>query len=136
MPPAGSGMTGTHVINRFGLSGLRWNITREHWLENQDILNDVSLRFSYGFQGNVAENVGPDLIMTIPSSGSIDNKIGKYVYNIKSLPAPGLTWEKNKTINLGIDFSILHNKINCTFDYYRKRTEDMIVNRIVPSRMA
>ena len=112
--------------------GLRWNMTREHWLENQNILNDVSLRFSYGFQGNVAENVGPDLVMTIPSNGSIDDKIGKYVYNIKSLPAPGLTWEKNKTINLGIDFSILHNKVNCTFDYYRKRTEDMIVNRIVP----
>ena len=41
--------------------GLRWNVSREHWLENQDILNDVSIRASYGFQGNVAENVGPEL---------------------------------------------------------------------------
>ena len=112
--------------------GFRWNVSREHWLEGQDYINDVSLRISYGFQGNVAENVGPDLITSIPSSGGIHEKIGKYVLNVKSLPAPDLTWEKTKTINAGLDFSVIHNKVNLSFNYYYKRTVDMIVNKSVP----
>ena len=112
--------------------GFRWNMSREHWLENQDLLNDVSFRISYGFQGNVAENVGPNLITSIPSSGGIDEKTGKYVLNVKSLPAPDLTWEKTKTINVGVDFSVLHSKVNLSFNYYYKRTVDMIVNKNVP----
>lgn len=112
--------------------GLRWNMSREHWLDGQDLLNDVSFQVSYGYQGNAAENVGPDLITSIPSSGGIDDKTGKYVLNVKTLPAPGLTWEKTKTVNTGLDFSILHNKINLSFNYYYKRTVDMIVYKNVP----
>ncbi|WP_065218640.1 MULTISPECIES: SusC/RagA family TonB-linked outer membrane protein [Butyricimonas] len=111
--------------------GVRWNVSREHWLENQDILNDVSIRASYGFQGNVAENVGPELIAKfVPVdelSGSDDLKL-----SIKSLPAPHLKWEKNKSLNLGIDFSLFKSKINGTFEYYYKRTVDMITERKVP----
>lgn len=108
--------------------GARWNVTREHWLEEQDLLNDLSLRASYGFQGNVAENVGPNLVARIDPV----NTTGEYTMSIASLPTPNLKWEKNKSINVGIDFSIFKNKINGSFEYYHKRTEDMLTTREVP----
>ena len=109
--------------------GLRWNLTREHWLEGQNFLNDVSFRASYGYQGNVAENVGPELIAKIEP---MDDKTGEYKLTISRLPTPKLKWEKNKSINMGIDFSILGSRINGSFEYYYKRTENMITTRQIP----
>ena len=109
--------------------GLRWNLGREHWLEGQNLLNDISFRASYGWQGNVAENVGPDLIAKIER---INTVTGEYKMTISRLPTPGLKWEKNKSINLGVDFSILDRRVNGTFEYYYKSTEDMITERKVP----
>lgn len=43
-----------------------------------------------------------------------------------------MKWEKNKSINLGIDFSILGSRVNGSFEYYYKRTEDMITTRQIP----
>lgn len=71
----------TDASNRFGQDksarfqpvwsvGLRWNMGREHFLEGQDFLNELSLRATYGYQGNVVENTGPDLIAYIPSGAA------------------------------------------------------------------
>lgn len=110
-------------------TGVRWNITKEHWLEGQEILNDISLRASFGYQGNVAENVSPELVCKMKT---VDPNTGEYALTISHLPTPKLRWEKNKSINLGFDFSILHSKINGSFEYYFKKTEDMVVSRKIP----
>ena len=107
--------------------GLRWNVGREHWLQGQDLLSDMSLRLSYGWQGNVADNVSPDLIATISAS---DN--GGYNLTVKDLPAPKLKWEKVQNLNLGVDFSLFKNKIHGSFEWYKKKTTDMIVQQDVP----
>lgn len=77
----------------------------------------------------MAENVGPDLIAKIER---INTVTGEYKMTISRLPTPGLKWEKNKSINLGVDFSILDRRVNGTFEYYYKSTEDMITERKVP----
>lgn len=110
-------------------TGVRWNVTKEHWLEGQEILNDISLRASFGYQGNVAENISPDLVCKM---SAVNENTGEYALKISHLPTPKLRWEKNKSINLGFDFSILHSKINGSFEYYFKKTEDMVVSRKIP----
>ena len=107
--------------------GVRWNVGSEHWLEGQDILSDMSLRASYGFQGNVAENVSPDLIATMKV---LDNR--DYVLQVKDLPAPYLKWEKVGNLNLGVDFSFFKNKVRGVFEYYYKKTRDMVVDQVIP----
>jgi len=129
----------TDASNRFGQDkstrfqpvwsvGIRWNVGSEHWLEGSDLLSDMSLRVSYGFQGNVIEGVSPDLIATIETSTT------DYDYNLKlkDLPAPELKWEKVSNLNLGADFSFFGNKINGTFEYYYKKTKDMVIDVEVP----
>jgi outer membrane receptor protein involved in Fe transport len=42
------------------------------------------------------------------------------------LPNPDLTWEKNQNYDFGFDFGVLKNRINLTFDYYNRKTKDLI----------
>ena len=107
--------------------GFRWNVGSEHWLEGQDILSDMSLRFTYGFQGNVAESISPDLIATIVAKTD-----GGYALEVNQLPAPDLKWEKVQSINVGADFSFFKNKVMGSFEWYTKKTTDMVVHEQVP----
>lgn len=106
--------------------GLRYNIGSEPWLQGQNILSDMSLRFTYGFQGNVVEGVSPDLIAQLEAT-----KDG-YNLTLKDLPAPELKWEKVENIGIGVDWSLFGNKINGTFEWYKKKTTDMVMSVDVP----
>ena len=106
--------------------GARWNVGSEHWLEGQDILSDMSLRFSFGYQGNAVESVSPYLIATITTTNT------GYNLQLKDLPAPDLKWEKVSNMSIGIDWSLFSNKINGTFEWYQKKTTDMVTNLDVP----
>lgn len=112
--------------------GGRWNVVNEPWMEKQNLISDLAIRATYGWQGNVAEGYGPDLIAQIPKN-SVDNRTGEYIMNIKSLAYPDLRWEKTQTYNLGLDLGLWHNRVQLSFEYYDKRTNDMIVNKQIPS---
>lgn len=113
--------------------GARWNIINEPWMKNVSWISDFNVRASYGWQGNVVENYGPDLIAELGRGRDfIDTRTGRYILKIKSLPYDNLRWEKTKSINLGIDFGVLKNRIAFSAEYYLKHTSDMIVSKAVP----
>lgn len=124
--------------NRFGESvkfqpvwsaGLRWNVTDEQWLRNNELISNLALTASLGYQGNVAENVSPDLIAKIEP---VDEKTGEYRIKWSQLPNPDLKWETTMSINLGANFSLFKNKVNGTFNWYYKKTTDVITKKEVP----
>ncbi|MBK7098876.1 MAG: TonB-dependent receptor [Sphingobacteriales bacterium] len=87
-------------------AGLRWNVANEKFFQRSDWFNDFSIRTSYGYQGNVAENFGPDLIMKIPSgTEAISTLTGEQIFTISNLPYTNLRWEKTQTMNVGFDFN-------------------------------
>lgn len=113
--------------------GARWNIINEPWIKHLSWISDFNVRGSYGWQGNVVENCGPDLIAQLGRGREfIDIRTGRYILKIKSLPYDNLRWEKTKSINLGIDFGVLKNRIAFSAEYYSKHTSDMIVSKAVP----
>jgi len=113
--------------------GGRWNVHNEPWMKNQRVVSDLNFRVSYGWQGNVAENYGPDLIAQIGTGNDlIDFQSGDFMMKIKSLPYGDLRWEKTKTINIGTDLGFFSNRLNASVEYYQKKTEDMIVQKQVP----
>lgn len=112
-------------------AGFRWNMAEESWMKNLKLFNELSFRVSYGWQGNVAENFGPDLIARIPSN-SIDKLTGEYLLAIKSLPYPDLRWEKTQTLNLGLDMGFLENRLMASVNYYIKKTTDLITQQAIP----
>nr|WP_199157465.1 SusC/RagA family TonB-linked outer membrane protein [Pedobacter sp. ASV2] len=134
----------TDASNRFGQYsnhrflpiwsiGGKWNVAEEHWFDGLTWMNQISARVSYGFQGNVAENFSPDLIAQIPSGTSSVNQIsGDPALLIRSLAYKDLRWERNKTLNLGLDLSFFKNRVSATFDYFNKKGYDIIVQKPIP----
>lgn len=108
-----------------------WNIAKESFMERtQGWLSLLKLRASYGMIGN--QNIAA--YSFIPSM-NLDNKYGgwlvdkNYVTAITSLPdlvSSTFTWEKVNTTNVGLDFSILSNRLNGLVEWYQKDTKGML----------
>jgi TonB-linked SusC/RagA family outer membrane protein len=127
----GSNKFGQDKGNRFlpiwSISG-RWNAKREYFLEDVSWLNDLSLRASYGIQGNVSNDSNPNLIAKL---GSADKTSGHLISTLDKLPNPDLRWEKTLSQNYAIDFSLFNGKFSFSLDYYIKKGKDMIVSKDV-----
>lgn len=124
--------------NRFGESakfepiwsaGLRWNVTDERWLRENQWINNLSLTASLGYQGNVAENIGPDLIAKMEA---VDVITGEFRLKWTQLPNPDLKWEKTMSVNLGAHFALLKSQLTGSFNWYYKKTTDVITKKEVP----
>lgn len=125
---------GQDTRNRFlpvWSAGVRWNAADEKWMQSLNIFNELSFRATYGWQGNVLENYGPDLIARIPDY-PIEYLTGEYTLKISSLPYADLRWEKTQNLNLGVDLGFLKNRLMASFEYYHKKTKDMIIHKDVP----
>lgn len=113
--------------------GAKWNVARESWFERTEWFNDFSIRATYGYQGNVAENYGPDLVARMPSANDgINSMTGEPILKISTLPYTDLRMEKTQTVNLGFDLSFFSNRISASVDYYNKKSKDLIVLKDVP----
>lgn len=122
-------------FNPVWATGFRWNVAQEAWFNKINWMTQLSLRGTYGYQRNIAANVGPDLILKIPTgtgASSVDVFTGENLLEISSLPYGNLRWEKNQTYNLGMDMSILENRVALTLDYYQKRGRDLLTTLNIP----
>lgn len=130
--------TRTDFSNKFGsrsrekflptwsVSG-RWDVA-EDLFKNSGFVNMLALKGSYGYQGNMLDNQTPELII---KQGSIDAITQEYYSTIAFYPNPNLKWENTREVNLTMDFSILHNKINGTVTYFHKKTDNAFLNKEV-----
>ena len=113
--------------NRYGnfwALGATWNIDREDFMANNRIFDQLKLRGSYGVNGNAG-------------IGNYDAPaLYGFGFNYNQLPgsAPtnvgdeNLTWELNKPMNIGLDFSVLKNRVNVTVDYYIRKSENLLLS--------
>ena len=92
----------------------------------KSVLNQLKLRYSYGVNGNdnIAAYAHYGLYSDIVYNG-ITGQLPSQLQNRK------LTWETNKTHNIGIDFR-LFDRLNGSIDWYTRRTEDMLIASPLP----
>lgn len=122
-------------FNPVWAGGLRWNVAREKWFDRNKWLADLSLRASLGYQRNIVANVSPDLIVRIPTGAAVnivDQFTGEDMLTLSKLPYADLRWEKNTSINLGLDLSLFRGKVQASVEYYTKKGKDLISNLNVP----
>lgn len=103
----------------WAISG-NWNL-KENVLKNVDFINDMSLKTSFGMQGNMLDDQSPNLIMR---QGSVDPLYNENVSTIARYPNPNLKWEQTRTFNLGLDMSFFKNRLSLNGSLYFKRTDD------------
>ena len=111
----------------FPSGSVAWRLSEEPFMEaTRSWLDNMKIRASVGSLGN--GNVSPYLFLsTVPikrSSVIIDGALQTYASTPGIIPS-SLTWERSTTYDVGIDLTFLDNRLNATFDYYRRNTTDM-----------
>ncbi|MEG0519047.1 MAG: SusC/RagA family TonB-linked outer membrane protein [Bacteroidales bacterium] len=87
-------------------------------------LDRLSARATYGINGNVYKKSGPYIIAQVSRYPNWDTN--EAWGEITSPPNSALRWEKTKTLNLGIDFSMFAHRLLGSVDFYNKKTTDLL----------
>lgn len=103
-------------------AGLSWNIHNESFMKPYEWVDALKLRASYGLTGNIDQTVSSYLTATI-SANELDGS--KYA-TLNTPPNDQLRWEKTASWNVGVDFSLLNNRLSGSLDWYRKEGSDLL----------
>lgn len=98
--------------------GLAWNVSQEDFLANNNFVNNLKLRVSWGKTGN----------QEFPSGASLDRFALEEGQAIRqtNFGNEDLKWETSTTTNAGIDFSIINDRLSGSVDYFYKKTTDVL----------
>ncbi|AKD05676.1 TonB-dependent receptor [Pontibacter korlensis] len=122
-------------VGYFPSASFAWHIAEENFMAGTNSwLSDLKLRLSIGEVGN--NRIGVDLWKTMFTNSS------DYGYAFSESITPGfvsrslsnsnLTWETTVSRNLGLDFSILNNRISGSLDLYKNNTRDLLLMAKIP----
>ncbi|TCD12517.1 SusC/RagA family TonB-linked outer membrane protein [Pedobacter frigidisoli] len=105
-----------------------WNIDQESFWPKNDIFSSARVRATYGLTANLGNaNNSAAVFYNQITRRPYDNEKETATF-ISGLENSELTWEKTKELNLGADLTFLKDRINVTFDIYRKNIFDLIGN--------
>lgn len=104
--------------------GGKWLLSNESFLDGNTLINSLALRTTYGITGNSPapgtaasfDILKPDNSLFFPNGGLI----------IETPANKKLVWESTKTLNMGLDFTLLKNRLTGSIDVYRKKTSNLI----------
>lgn len=118
--------------NKWGMfpaASAAWRISQMPWMSNAGFVNDLKLRLSYGETGRSGFNRYSSLAR-YQGFGKWQNDEGEWiqVYGPANNPNPDLKWEKQISYNLGVDFSLLGNKLAGSIDGFIRKGKDVISN--------
>ncbi len=117
--------------NRWGLFpsvALAWKVKEEGFLKDVDAVSDFKFRAGYGITGQ-QEGIGDYTYFasyTPNSEGAYYPVLGNGITYRPDAYNNDLTWEKTTTYNIGVDLGFLDNRITANFDYYYRKTKDLI----------
>lgn len=113
-----------------------WRISQESFMDDVDLFSDLKLRASWGKNGNdqlddYAKYTRYSTNLTTGgydmggiNKGTIPNGILK-----DRTGNSDVKWEETTQTNVGIDLTTLNNRLSVTFDYFHKRTKDMLIDK-------
>ena len=116
--------------NQFGYfpsASIGWVASDEQFMSDNNFFDLLKVRASYGILGN-------DRIGDFGYTSLLDGE-GVYFFNNQQyvgtasgpISNPDIKWEKQKTLDIGLDMRFLNGKIDITTDYFKRRTEDLLV---------
>ncbi len=129
----------TDGSNRFGVKtnelfqplwavGLNYQLKEEAFLRDKDWLSYLTLKGSYGSQGNVASQAYSDLVANV---GTVDVISTEGYLNITAPKNPTLKWEMNYTTNAALEFGFWKRRLTGSLEYYNKKGVDLLGSKEV-----
>ncbi len=115
-----------HNKGTFWSVGANWRISGEKFMENVGWINNLSVKASYGEQGN-------DMLTTYYAWQSLYNLSYSNATNIgaliSSLENQNVSWEKSQNFNAGFDAILFNHRLQLNVDFYNRLTKNMLLNR-------
>lgn len=117
--------------NKFGYFpsfSVGWKLSEENFLKNITWVNNLMLRGGWGSLGN--QNSLPNYAFASLVTPNINYTFGDAVLRgqaPQSIGNPDLKWEATKETNIGFDFTGFNGKVTASFDWYNKKTSDILL---------
>lgn len=118
----------------FPAASIGWRISEESFLAGNNVVNNLKLRVSYGITGNDQISTGNRLndwyshTALLSSRTAVFNGGTAAAFNPQNIANPELGWERSIEINPAIDFGLFDNIISGSVDYYKRTSDDLLLN--------
>lgn len=111
----------------FKTFSMGWNLSNESFMQDVDVVKNLKLRAGYGETGNLPRGLNSYAnIVIIDEVAGGPNELMPGRRPDSQAGNSDLQWETSEQVNIGLDFSILDDRIYVTTDYYTKKTKNMI----------
>ncbi len=135
----GSSIFGKDVkYGNFPALSAGWVVSNEKFMENVDWINQLKFRVSWGITGTNAIDTDsfltdnyPSLALLEPSTAIVDGNVANG-FDPVNIPNALLQWEQSEEINPGVDFGFFNNAISGSVDYYKRTSDELLLNNPVP----
>lgn len=117
-----------HRWGWFPSAALAWRASSEEFLKDNKVIDNLKLRLGWGATGN--QNVENWAYMALLSTYNTPWGVGVLNGNNAN---PNLKWETTYSWNAGFDLGLFHNRINVVFDWYYKKTNDLLMRLDLPA---
>ncbi|HWV67978.1 TonB-dependent receptor, partial [Chitinophaga sp.] len=101
-----------------------WRISEEGFFkDNISVISDLKLRASYGIVGN--SNIRAYAFRSLYGGGQYGDVNG---FGVAQIGDPNLQWEKSKKLDIGVDVTLLKNRITFVADYFHSNIDHLILD--------
>ena len=109
---------------------LGWNLAKENFLKDAENIDLLKLRLSYGI-------LGSDKISDYQYISQLNGE-ATYVFDgslvngkaVGASPNPSIKWEESEQFDIGADMKLFNNKLDFNFDYFNKKTNNLLIGNI------
>lgn len=115
----------------FPSAGAAWRIGEESFMQGMDYISNLKLRASYGIVGEQGVPAYNSISRYSPYVTFLNNQVNNAVL-IEEIASSGLDWETTYQTDIGLEIGFLNNKYSLEIDYYKKRTENLLLNKQIP----
>src|SRR5690606_31742861 len=130
---ASSRFDNDHRVGIFPSVSVGWRLSEEAFIKDMDLFSNLKLRASWGQLGN--QQIGSDFPY-VSSIGLGSN----YIFNDavvtgasqNVLANKGIMWETTETTNIGIDVGLIESQLVFSFDYFERKTNDILLALPIP----
>lgn len=124
----------------FPSASIGWRVDQENFMKNIANISELKLRAGYGLTGLNGTVLGnTPWLVTVNANSSIypfgNSLTAGPASSIQRLGNRELEWETTKQLNVGLDLGLLRNKITLTAEYFKRKTDNLILSVPLPPSM-
>lgn len=130
-----SKFVGSNRWGYFPSVAVAWDIKKENFLANIDVISGLKLRAGWGIVGNQNSLDNPYVYASTITSQSNNYVLNNTIVNgyyPAELANKDIKWESTETFNIGLDFSLFNNRLDASFNLFQNTTRDMIATPLAP----